>query len=52
MRIRTLLITMLVSAMTLVGVLFSVLWLVHDRLDTLIEVQPIKLKRANGSLGA
>ena len=39
MRIRTLLITMLVSAMTLVGVLFSVLWLVHDRLDTLIEVQ-------------
>ena len=39
MRIRTLLITMLVSAMTLVGVLFSALWLVHDRLDTLSDVQ-------------
>ena len=39
MRIRTLLITMLVSAMTLVGALFSALWLVHDRLDTLSDVQ-------------
>ena len=39
MRIRSLLITMFVSAVTLVGVLFSALWLAHDRLDRLLEVQ-------------
>ena len=39
MRIRTLLISMLVGMMTLVGLLFSALWLVHDRLDALRDAQ-------------